>query len=278
MNHSIAEQIRSLKFYQGSTDLKVENAARKEFYSTPKAYQTLNSLMYPGIENEKTRVCREGQKLAPGLLYNTTEILKVYENIFSLMKADKKPEYIHESGCLTTYRTEREITLQLLNAGSTVSLTSTSRKPDLGNYFRKKDGLLILEFEISSDVPYVDVNAILGSDNQFFEQQEILLPPFLKVKLSSQQLTEKERMYQDVNGNPPVGKYKVQVFKEFQECKIDENKESLLRKYLFDQYQIENAVKVLERINLCQEIGKEEQEKYIRWKACFQELIKFLVK
>lgn len=268
------DQIKSLRFYQGNTDLCDKNEPLKEFYSTPQAYRTVNALMYPGIKNEKTRVLAEKKKLSPHLLYDILEVVKVYENIFSLMKDSMCPECSSETNYLTTYRTERRNALDFLSGGSTVSLTSTSKIRDMGEYFKKKEGLVLLEFKIPMNVPYVDVNEVLGTKHSFSEQQEILLPPFLKIKMLPKVLTEVEQTYRDVNGNPPVGKYEIIVSGEAIEDLVDPQYEKSLKLYLTDKGHVGNAIKLLENLNACREITEEEITNYIRWKKCFCNLIK----
>ena len=59
---STVEERNALRFYQGVIDQYEETediAVHQRFYQTKRAYNLLNVLMYPGIENEIARFYKE---------------------------------------------------------------------------------------------------------------------------------------------------------------------------------------------------------------------------
>lgn len=266
------EDKKRLKFYQGDTACEKDELL-KEFYSVPKAYLVMNSLMYDGIENERIRIEKEGKFLNSKLFYDIEEIIEVYISIFNLMK------YCYElresTDEVITYRLDRKYSLECFQKGSLVSFTSTSKNSDYDKeYFRKKDGLVIFNFRISSEIPYIDINEILGKDTRFSEQNEILLPPFLSIKMKELVLNEKEKIYRDVNHNPPIGKYEITLENNIERNESDGKTVQELRNYLVDIENIKNAVDVIDRITSHKNIDETGIEKYVEWKKCFKGLIR----
>lgn len=272
------EKKDSLKFYQGNTRIEQSEEKLKEFYKTPEAYQMINALMFRGIENEETRI-NENRCLNGDLLFHIEEIINIYSNIFSLMKECSKNRSIWNQRSLITYRTERGQAMEELKKRKcTVSLTSTSKIETPQEYFQTKAGLTLLQFKISSNVPFVDVNEVLGKESLFPDQQEILLPPFLKLEISEKELTEKEKGYRDFDGNPPLDKYEVCVFNEIVETDLERLDEHTAYSYLVNVNNIKNAVEVIKGMNQGCLPNNAKLKKYMRWKEYFQVLMRLYLK
>lgn len=208
------EEINSLIFYQGDTDNYIINSADEEnifassFFKTKQAYHVLNMLLYPGIDNEITRICNEKKKVPIELILYIDELLNVYRNIFSsmckysLLKCDQKTTY--------AFRKDRMQSFDFIDNGYMVSFSSCSLEDRCEEYFFKKDGILLLEFDISNEIPHVFLNDVIP--NSLFEyQSEILLPPFITFEKTSLDLTEKEKCYRDINQLPPKAKFLIKI-------------------------------------------------------------------
>ncbi|HOR21450.1 MAG TPA: hypothetical protein PLY43_01865, partial [Ruminococcus sp.] len=74
-----SDQLRAVRYYIGDV------SGNDPFWSQPKAYLVLNSLLFPGIETEKARAA-EGKLLDPELLSDTGRLLKVYRELFSAFR------------------------------------------------------------------------------------------------------------------------------------------------------------------------------------------------
>lgn len=218
------EEIRSLLYYQGAVDQIESDVSRqnlKEFYKIPNAYETINMLLFPGIENEKSRLKVEERQIDEKILDNPEELLNVYENLYSAMckytiyHSEHQSEYSSEE-TVFTYRDDRKHTYLCMQNGENDSFLSTSKMADreslangAANYFQKKDGLVLMDIEAQNTLEHIDLNDVLGELSAFPEEEEILYPPFQYLSTEKMQLTEKERKLKDYHGNPPYGKFRV---------------------------------------------------------------------
>lgn len=266
------EEIRSVRFYQGTLCDIEPKSELDAFYVTPKAYMTLNALMYDGIENELTRISKEKHQLSPELFKHMEEVIKVYCDILSVMKKTLELKKQGEE-YLFTYRAEREQALEELKKGHLVSFSSTSKCKEIDDYFSRKYGLIILKFKIPSDVPWVDVNQVV-TQSRYNRQEEILLPPFLRIHINPEELTLSERKYRDIMGNLPVGKYEVVVESRFGGCEANANHEWKYREAVLEVQAIKNAIYVVNNMNLGKKVNELEIANYVQWKEKFQKLIK----
>lgn len=72
------EEFRSLLYYQGAIqniDLKMLDTELTNFYSIGNAYETINVLLFPGIENEKSRLAIERRYMDERILEDMDELL-----------------------------------------------------------------------------------------------------------------------------------------------------------------------------------------------------------
>lgn len=185
---SAAEE-NALKFYIGDT------SGNHPFYSDRKAYVTLNSLFFPDIHTETARAS-EKKYLNPEIIADTKRLLDFFESLFSVFSKSALKENI------ITYRVERSADYKLCREKSrTVSMTSTSSAGFLSSY-RDRRGIALMKFSLSAGTNCIDIADTLS----FYakpEESEILLPPFMNIKIKENDLTEKEKKILDSENNPP---------------------------------------------------------------------------
>lgn len=205
-----SQELNSLRFYQGDIshyDISTEKEERKyssTFYQTKGAYHILNLLLYPGMENEITRICREKKKIPVHLLEDLDELISIYRDMFIAMC---KYQHMHRGeGSIHAFRKDRMQSMAMVRNHSTYAFTSCSLKDGIDEYFMKKAGILLLEYNIPDSIPYIVMNDVLN-DNAFHDQKEVLLPPFVAFTEFPMEFTEKEMAYKDVNDEPPKVKY-----------------------------------------------------------------------
>ncbi|MDE6538828.1 MAG: hypothetical protein K2K66_01435, partial [Ruminococcus sp.] len=115
-----------MKYYIGDV------SGNDGFWSEPKAYLVLNSLLYDGIETEISRT-KEGKFLNPAVLDDVDRLLDFYDNMFSAFRK------CHAESDMITYRVERYSDfLPIINKKYTVSFTSTSTGGFLDTYRDRK--------------------------------------------------------------------------------------------------------------------------------------------
>ncbi len=183
-------EISALRFYEGDV------SGDDPFLSDPKAYLTLNALLYPGIRNEEARTA-EGKKLNPAITEDTERLLDLYRHLFSALvkgTADTPRR---------TYRVERwSDFLAQQDAGITLSFTSTSTAGFLPAY-RDRIGIALLKFTIPAGIPALGFSEALPHYAKS-EEHEILLPPFLHVSFREIPVTPQEMTILDAENRPPV--------------------------------------------------------------------------
>lgn len=252
----------SLRFYQGDIDnyeMPTEMDKIKystSFYKTEKAYNLLNMLLYPGMDNEYARIWQEGKKIPISLLRNMEELLAVYENIFSLMC---KSSLVDQNKKFYVYRKDRIQSREMVEAGYTFGFTSCSLIDESDPYFiKKKAGILLLEVVIPGHIPHICVNEILGK-NKFSAQEEVLLPPFVHFEREQMDFTEKEQLYRDINNEVPKAKYLLKM----SHMDLEEQK-GILEKIVKNA---EMAEDILDHFEQDYTITQEEYSCYCQWKA-----------
>lgn len=267
---STVEERNSLRFYQGDTEhYEVKNNDTNfdwQFYKTKGGYNLLNVLMYPNMENEYVRFIKEAKEIPYNLLDNLEEIFKIYKNIFSLMCKSSERQSEEK---LHLYRVERMQAMEMVEAGHTYSLTSCSSEIISEDYFKKKDGILLLEWDVPVYVPYISVNDILEK-NRYKHQKEILLPPFIQFDVEKKKFTEKELIYRDINNEPPKAKFNLNVSGiSLYSDKCNVTSEELMN----ECRQMKN---ILQKFKAEGVITEKEKEYYCMWKEKFQRQIKII--
>lgn len=261
----------ALRFYGGDTRERCSNGYLGKKYSDPmygdeEAYRTLNALLFEGSENEKERIWIENHKLNPQFIRRIDETVNIYMNIFTLMKKSRANDK-----AMIGKRVDRASSVIYYEAGFTQSFFSCS-KGDYDDTFSKKNNIVLIEVEVTSNVPFVDYENVLAkSEYKYLDEREILLPPFLKIKLEEANLTPAEtRRIKDQNGKLPLRKYRLQTIEFPNYCKIISESEDEVWKKIIDEK--ENAACLLEKMN--QNDKDQDYREYERWKNNLQTYLK----
>lgn len=266
-------ELNSILYYQGAVDnIELDTSTKRihDFYKIENAYETLNVLLFPGIENEYARLYVEKRNIDDSIFDCMDELLNVYCRLYSAMC--KYTLYTKDGQTFSTYRDDRKQTYTCMQNGTSDSFLSTTLNTDRQNsYFQKKDGLVLMDIVTQDDIEHIDVNDILGSKSIYPSENEILFSPFLCISLNEMELTEDEKKLQDIHKNPPCGKYLVTINGSTINMKkaTITDEQWLDEKYseLTDIDQIRNIKIVWNAIKNCTLSSyKDEIEMYIRWK------------
>ena len=183
-------EIRAIKFYQGDV------MGADPFWGDKKAYSTLNSLFFPGIDNEISR-SREGKRLNPAFPERYEETINLCRDLLAALYGSSCDEDI------ITYRVERYSDhIKCREMGRTISFTSTSNGGFLRQYGDKK-GIVLIKFMLPKGTPSVNMELALDHYLKAHES-EVLLPPYLALEFEDVPLSEDEMKILDADGNPPV--------------------------------------------------------------------------
>lgn len=284
------DEKRSLLFYQGggkNIELELEKAELKDFYSIDNSYETINMLLFPGVDNEIARLDVEDRKLDSHILDFFPELLKVYCNMYSAickytyLRLDENwnsTSFSANEECrMLTYRDDRFHTYDCMKEGEICSFMSTTKnqreKPGersaASTYFQKKNGLVLLECDAVNTVEHLDMNAVLREKSVHPEENEILFPPFLYCDLETIALTEEELKLRDIHDQSPMGKFRVII--KGATVEAGNSKEMYddlknMRKKILKQEEIQNAKEVWESLEKHIMPSNQAILQYIQWK------------
>ncbi len=188
-----AEQ-RAVRFYEGDV-----RGASDAFWGDAKAYVSLNALLFEGLRTERTRIA-EGKRLNPALLADIPALLNVYRNLFAAARKGVAAE------AALGYRVERADDFAVCrDAGMTLTFTSTSRSGFLPAYGDKR-GIVLLTYHVPAGTPQI-VFAEQLHDYLKNAEDELLLPPFLAMRLEKRRLTAADCRITDMEGAQPLAAY-----------------------------------------------------------------------
>lgn len=264
-------EIIALCLYEGSGG----NGKAGPFYQYHNAYQTLNLLMMDGLEGEEIRICEERQNPHGLYIQEWKKTLEVMTDIFT--SQCKFMEYWHkeEKKLPVIYRADRKVNFNMMQTQKrTFAFTSTSKKGYLENIVKYKKNPILQEIVLTKEVPFVEYESLLQEMYVDSEEQEVLLPPFLKIceVKGPCALSIEERNGLDINQDEVVQKYVV-ILGGFEICDDQEDEMILIKR--LEMYK-KDAAEVLEEIKKTRTIDMnvEQIQCYLNWKNDFQTLVK----
>ena len=195
-----ADELHAVKYYEG--DIAADERA-DSFWGDARAYVTLNALLYDDLATEYTRV-REGKHLNPEMLRDLPRLVHLYACL--LTAAQKGAQETAQTG----YRVERLSDFQVcLQSGQTGAFTSTSQSGFLPDYGDKQQ-IVLLTYHVPAGTPIILFSQMLDNYRKANED-ELLLPPYLRFGVQQRPLTDDDRRITDLNGAPPVAAYDLSV-------------------------------------------------------------------
>jgi len=264
----------SLLYYQGGgaeIELSAEQQNLRAFYDVANSYLVINALLMPGVSNERARLKEEERQVSLVVFEHMEELLEVYCRLYSAMcKYTFDCEHDEK---YHTYRDDRMNTLEFLEHGQMYSFMSTNRGSGEGADFRDKDGVLLLEVEAPGSVEHIDVNAVLQEKSKYPHEQEILFAPFVLLDKESMEMTEKERAYQDMHGDPPRAKYLLHLrFSSIASCETAKHEEALKDLYtkIMDVGALDVSRQIWETFMKREEPPADAVKRYTEWKEKLQ--------
>ena len=107
-------------FYEGAINSIQRGRVGEELYAIDNAYEAVNMLLFPGMENERTRISVEKREIDSVILDFMEELLQVYCGLYRVMC---KYTYLEENKTeIYTYRKDRKNTFQLLQKLSLIHI------------------------------------------------------------------------------------------------------------------------------------------------------------
>lgn len=194
------QETRAVKYYEGDITWV---PADDPFLCDPKAYCSLNALLFEGLQTEQTRIA-EGKKLNTELLRQPARLLELYSLLFS---AAEKGALQEDTICR---RVERAGDFEkCAQAGETLAFTSTCLDDFLPEY-GDKHGMVLLSYHVPAGTPCIVFMSLLD-DYLKANENELLLPPYLSFAYRERPLTPAEQRMADMDGKPPLAAYDITV-------------------------------------------------------------------
>lgn len=247
------------------------------------AYQIFNMMMFPGVENEITRILEYRNSVEPDDFMEAKQILDLSEKIYSAMyKCSKK--MTQDEHVLRT--DTRDSFAETEKKGETISYFSTTAGESYYKYV--KANTVLIDAVIEQGTVCIDYRKVLPNHIKAYSEQEILVSPFTPVEIEDVEMDEEEKEVVDDNGNPPERKVKMRIKKQPDAIPLTEeeqkDKDKKLAIYNNKQY-IYNAVEFLEYLKkmskgktkgqVLENIDVEKMQMYIEWKEAFQTVLKY---
>ena len=246
------KQLQAIRFYEGDV------TGDDPFWSDPKAYVTINSLYFDGIETERRRA-KEKKYLNPEIIRDPLRLFGFLKDLFSAFSKSETERI--------TYRVERyEDYLEMKKAGRTVSFTSTSTDGFLKEY-SDRIGIALMVFHIPAGGFCLPFQEVLQEGYLKVQESEILLPPGLSLDLREIPLNEEDLEIKDAMGHPPVVKCEARVG----ERNSFRNSDATFT--VCDSKGPQSGMRVYEALNEGIEPDPEDVETYTEWKRRFIEKV-----
>ena len=188
MNLLTAGQCRAVRYYIGDVQ------GNDPFWGDGKAYVVLNSLFFPGIETERARAA-EGKRLNSAILEDEDRLISLLRDLISAFQPGGDAREVYRVERLADY-------LQMCTEGRTMSFTSTCRSGFLPQY-GDRVGVVLMRFRLQEDTPCI-IMAEQLSQYAKADEDEVLLPPGLRLTFHDYVPSESENRITDANGNPPA--------------------------------------------------------------------------
>lgn len=306
------EELEAVKIYQGAEIPRIALAIDGG------AYKIMNSLLFPGIDNELSRIFIEGDyRFNPKALLKPEEILKIQEDLYAAMYKYGKQKKEKEK---TVRFGRKSSTGEMKRRGEVVQNLSTTKNFDEVLAFEKNVSDYF-EIEIEPGAACIDMGEILGKEDKF-QEEEILIAPYNKVEISEEEFTE-ENMKElgendvdtDIIGKKLVVKvsplpYNSKIFKRLnrrerkdKEEKLkylnDENNKKIscnvitklieIKEESFDDEEFDIIIEALSEGEISEEeilnkeqilelIDPEELEIYSKWKEAYQTVLRYNIR
>lgn len=245
------KELDCVRFYMGDPDVQ------DIFRGGLKAYNTINALLHKGIQNELDLIS-ENRVIE---IYDKDHLKQYLDIIISIYQSMIQYLNEYENHDLVTYKIDRFSTiLQMKENNRIEGFFSTCKYEYLEEYAHIKKDVVLIEIVRDKHIPYLDFECLFKDKYAKKEEAEILIPFHTMIsKIEEIELSNIEKQkYFDMNGNEPVGKYRIHLVN----VKIHTK--------MIDEFEI---LKDVEHVQSCisylmkhKELNQEDLVFYTKWK------------
>lgn len=242
------KQITMLRFYEGDID---EKNIHDPFYGDPKAYVTLNALLFDGLTTEKARV-EENRILNPAFLKDPIKTADCICTILSTMYRSD-----HD---MVVSRVERTADFNVFSKDTYMpSFISTSYAGFLSAY-EDKHGLALMKIHIPQGTYIADMKKLLTSYLKE-DEEEVLLPPYMHITVQKNPLDDSMKKIHDGYGNIP---------EVYADVYCDGFQYPFVSPVKIEDKDIENAEHLYHCLNAHEALSDADMESYMHIKQAIQ--------
>lgn len=270
------EELFAIRFYMGDPEV----AENGPYEGGAEAYNTINALMHPGSANELDKI-KEGRVImltgADQLKSYLTLILHIYRAMEKYRQSSLKAGGKENGGAAAlTFRMDRLSSLQRFEADHhrVAGFFSTCKRGFLPEYARKKADVVMLEVERNSSVPFLDFEDIFEDCYAKPEEAEVLLPFGMIIdRMTALPVSEQERrLYRDINGQPPAGKWRLHMTME-PWPEASEEKLQKLYQAVTEEKTVGRVMNCMDLLTAGEVLTDDEEVFYGTWKKQLQQYI-----
>lgn len=270
------EELLAIRFYMGDQEV----AENGPYEGGAEAYNTINALMHPGLANELDKI-KEGRVImltgADQLKSYLTLILHIYRAMEKYRQNSLKAGGEEKGGADDlTFRLDRLSSLQRFEADHhrVAGFFSTCKRGFLPEYALKKADVVMLEVERDSSVPFLDFEDIFEDCYAKPEEAEVLLPFGMIIdRITALTVSEQERrLYRDINGRPPAGKWRLHMTME-PWPEVNEEKLQKLYRAVTEEKTVGRVMNCMDLLTAGEVLTDDEEDFYGTWKKQLQQYI-----
>ncbi len=247
-------------------------------------YKIMNMTLFPGVDNEVTRIVYEGATYLNGNFMDEPEmLLQLSTNLWSAMY--KYGKTMVEP--VDVLRVDRVASLHHIEDKKEIvsNFSTTTQKSYATNF--SKPHIAIISATVEPGAVCVDFASILKKEYYFSNESELLIAPFTPVELEEVPITEKEKKVIDAEKKIKMRvKAPEKAIPLNDEEKQDREEQCLV---MMDQERREKAKKFISRLGeiridygkelsleqVIQMCNPEEMQAYIEFKAAYQTILRY---
>ena len=267
MLHYTEQEKNAIKIYigQGSGDTQISNNSN--------IYNTMNALLFPGIDNELARIVLENKSMYSSVFNSLYELIDIYLNLYSAMYKFGKNnlDYIR-----TTRMDRTQSYPAMMEKRETVSFYSTSKDNEPLKTF-KKSSPAVARVLIEPGASCIDAKKVLHGEYLYLNEQEVLVAPFCPI--------ECERIKTDKTG---AEVYEVKVKRQPKAMPLSKeeqkDKEECM-KLLFDEEEVAFAKSFFEKLlslsgcstieEALLQLDENDIQRYSKWKEALVRFFRY---
>lgn len=256
------KDLNCIRFYMGDPDVQ------NEFRGGLKAYNTINVLLHKGIQNELDLIS-ENRVIE---IYDKDHLKQYLDLIIRIYKSMIQYLNEFENNHLITYKIDRYSTIiQMKESNQIEGFFSTCKYGYLEEYAHIKKDVILLEIIRDSNIPYLDFECLFNDKYAKSKEAEILIPFDTKISLIEELECSKEEkeLYYDMEGNKPLGKYRIHLVNG--DIKTQKIEESEILK------DVEHVQSCISNLMEHKELNQEDLEFYIKWKDDLKNYLLFKI-